>query len=507
MPPQTCCPGATFPLDLVQGAGESVRVIVRPFPPLSQQPLPSGLHITPGPSSFLVPEGSVLAGKPPGSSASLSTFGKIPAIWLPPFSFPKCRSCGSPLVESNLKTGSLGWCPPQARGPGRQWAWGKGFLNSPLPPPPVPRPCPELMAFISPWHLSWSHSHRQDVPSPCLCAREPGSAMGNCLQHPVADEDSTKFSFEDDIWAEFNDSYDMDYNISNVEAAAPCRSCALLDDSSLPFFVLASVLGILAGGAVLLALLRPLFHWRVCPGRPVLIQLAVGSTLFSAVVPILAPGLNGVQSTALCHLAHLLWYSSAFAQALLIGCHACLGPKLGAGHVPGITLWLPVGLWGAALLLGLPVTLASDTSRGLCSLTFNKSPRFLLLLHVAACFTIFTLLPLGLLGAKALTKALGRCPGPQASVLWVWFVFWWPHGVALGVDFLVRSKSVVLWTCLAQQALDLLLHLAEALAILHCAATPLLLALSYHQTTRTPPPSLPLSARQPSHLDPLGGKS
>ncbi|GAB5583798.1 C-X-C chemokine receptor type 2 [Prionailurus iriomotensis] len=331
--------------------------------------------------------------------------------------------------------------------------------------------------------------------------------MGNCLQHRVADEDATKFTLGEDIWDEFNDSYDINYNYSIVEDAAPCRSCPLLDDSSLPFFVLASVLGILAGGAVLFALLRPLFHWRVCPERPVLVQLAVGSTLFSIVVPILAPGLNGVQSTALCRLAHLLWYGSAFAQALLIGCHACLGPKLDVGHIAGITLWLTVGLWGAALLLGLPVTLASDTSRGLCSLSFNKSPRFLPLLHVVASFTTFTLLPLGLLGTKALTKAWGRWPGPCVSVLWVWFVFWWPHGVALGLDFLVRSKSLVLSTCLAQQALDLLLHLAEALAILHGVATPLLLALFYHQTTRTPLPSLPLSVRRPSHLDPPGGKS
>ncbi|XP_039102332.1 atypical chemokine receptor 1 [Hyaena hyaena] len=331
--------------------------------------------------------------------------------------------------------------------------------------------------------------------------------MGNCLRHQVAGEDSTKVSLGEDIWAEFNESYEMNYNYSDVEAAAPCRSCHLLDDSSLPFFVVASVLGILLGGAFLLALLRPLLYCRVFPGRPVLIQLAVGSTLFSIVVPILAPGLNGFLSTVLCHLAQLLWYGSAFAQALLIGCHACLGPKLGEGHVSGIALWLPVGLWGAALLLGLPVTLASDTSSGLCSLTFNKSPRFLPLLHVATCFMTFTLLPLGLLGAKALTKALGRRPGPRASVLWLWFVFWWPHGVALGLDFLVRSKSMALSTCLAQQALDLLLHLAEALAILHCVAMPLLLALFYHQTTHACLPSLPLSVRQPSHLDPPGGKS
>lgn len=328
---------------------------------------------------------------------------------------------------------------------------------------------------------------------------------GTVLQ--VAEGDSTKFTFGDDIWDEFNDSYDLNYNYSNVEAAAPCHSCSLLDESSLPFFILTSVLGILAGGAVLFALLRPLFHWRVCPERPLLVQLAVGSALFSIAVPVLAPGLRGVQGAALCHLAHMLWYGSAFAQALLIGCHACLGPKMGRGQVPDITLWLGVGLWGMAILLGLPVTLASDTSLGFCSLMFSRSHWFLQLSHAAACFAVFTMLPLTLLGAKALTKILGRGPCPWVNVLWAWFVFWWLHGVAVGLDFLVRSKALVLSTCLAQQALDLLQHLAEAVAILHCVAAPLLLALSYHQTARSSPPALPLPLTRPAPLDTQGGKS
>ncbi|XP_013966733.2 atypical chemokine receptor 1 isoform X1 [Canis lupus familiaris] len=331
--------------------------------------------------------------------------------------------------------------------------------------------------------------------------------MGNCLQQQAADEASTDLIFKDDFWDEFNESYELNYNYSDMDAAAPCRSCGLLDASSLPFFIVASALGILAGGVVLFALLRPLFHWQVCPDRPVLVQLAVGSTLFSVVVPILAPGLNSVQSAALCHLAHLVWYSSALAQALLIGCHACLGPKLCAGRVPHLTLRLSVGLWAVAVLLGLPVTLASDTSRGFCSVSFSKGYRSLQILHVLACFAFFTVLPLGLLGAKALTKTLGRWPCPWVNVLWAWFVFWWPHGVTQGLDFLVRSKTLVLSTCLAQQALDLLQHLAEALAILHCVATPLLLALFYHQAARTALPSLPLPVRQPSPLHTQGGKS
>ncbi|KAK2498759.1 hypothetical protein MC885_001645 [Smutsia gigantea] len=338
---------------------------------------------------------------------------------------------------------------------------------------------------------------------------EPSNAMGNCLHPvPVADDNSTQLAFGDEIWDDLNETYELDYSDINLQAAAPCRSCNLLDDSSLPFFILASVLGILASGAVLFALLRPLFHWQRCPERPVLVPLVVGSALFSIVVPILAPGLqHGTPSTALCHLAHLVWYSSVLAQALLIGCHACLGPQLVAGWAPRLTRGLIVALWGVAALLALPITLASDTSQGLCTLTFNRGQRALQFVHAAVCFVAFVLLPLGLLGVKGVKKALGMGPRPCVSILWVWFIFWWPHGVVLGLDNLVRSKVLVLSTCLAQQALDLLLQLSEALAILHCVATPLLVALFCHQASGTSLPSLCLSERQPSHLDTLGSKS
>lgn len=80
-----------------------MRVIDSPSLRLPSRSLISVSQVTPGPCSFLVLEDSVLAGNPPGFSAPLSTFGKIPTICWPPFSFPKCRS---PPVESNLKTGS-----------------------------------------------------------------------------------------------------------------------------------------------------------------------------------------------------------------------------------------------------------------------------------------------------------------------------------------------------------------------------------------------------------------
>ncbi|XP_008839065.1 atypical chemokine receptor 1 [Nannospalax galili] len=337
--------------------------------------------------------------------------------------------------------------------------------------------------------------------------------MGNCLHRVESsfslDKNRSQGFFENYIWDfsyEDNTSYEFseDYN---VDAAAPCHSCNLLNDSSLPFFIVTSVLGVLASGAVLFALLRPVFHWQICPSWPILAQLAVGSALFSIVVPILAPGINSAHSSALCYLGSWVWYSSAFAQALLIGCHACLNPKLNIGQVPGLTLGLTVGLWGAAALLGLPITLASDVYQGFCTHVSSRGLGALKSTHAVICFIIFTLLPLGFLAAKGMKKALSKGPGPWFNVLWIWFIFWWPHGVVLGFDTLVRSKVLLLPTCLAQQILDMMLQLAEALAILHCVVTPLLLALFFYQATRTSLSSLSLPARQSSHLDTFAGKS
>ncbi|KAL1769858.1 chemokine receptor [Sigmodon hispidus] len=263
----------------------------------------------------------------------------------------------------------------------------------------------------------------------------------------------------------------------------------------------------LASGAVLFAILKPLFHWQSCPSWPILAQLAGGSALFSTAVPVLAPGLNTVHSKGLCSLGYWVWYTSAFAQALLIGCYACLNPRLNTGQIRWLTLGLTLGLWVAAALLGLPVTLASDVYKGLCTLASNTDLEGLKSSHSAICFTLFTVLPLALLAAKGLKKALNKEPGPWVNVLWVWFIFWCPHGMVLIFDTLVRSKIVLLQSCTSQQILDVMLNLTEAMAILHCVATPLLLALFCHQTTRRSLPSLSLPARQPSHSDALAGKS
>uniref|UniRef100_UPI001E1B242E atypical chemokine receptor 1 n=1 Tax=Jaculus jaculus TaxID=51337 RepID=UPI001E1B242E len=333
----------------------------------------------------------------------------------------------------------------------------------------------------------------------CLQVEPSFSLDKNRSQFFLSDYNGN-FSYEDNGSYEFPDDYSMDL-------AAPCHSCHLLDESSLPFFILTSVLGVLASGAVLFALLRPLFHWQICPGWPILAQLAVGSALFSTAVPILAPGLSNAHNSALCGLGYWVWYSSAFAQALIIGCYSCMKPKLGAGQIPSLTLRLTVGLWGVAALLGLPITFATDTHNGLCTLASSRGLGALKSTHAAICFTIFTLLPVGILVAKGLIKALGMGPAPWVSILWVWYIFWLPHGVVLVFDTLVSSKVLLLPTCPAQQSLDITLHLAEALAMVHCVAAPMLLALLFHQTTHTSLPSPALLVRPSSHGDTTGVKS
>ncbi|XP_004613983.2 atypical chemokine receptor 1, partial [Sorex araneus] len=294
--------------------------------------------------------------------------------------------------------------------------------------------------------------------------------------------------------------YEDSVNDSDVTAAAPCRSCNLLDASSLPFFLLVSVLGFLASAAVLFALLRPLFRWRRCADRPVLAHAAAGSALFSLALPLLAPGLGGARPAPLCQLAHLAWHSSAFAQALLIASRACLGPRLGTGWLPRLIL---AALWAVSIMLGLPSALTSDSSEGSCPP--SQGWGLLHTLHVSACCCLFVALPLGLLGATGLRAALGKGPCLWVDALWVWFIFWWPYGVMLGVDDLVRSRQVAIRSCHAQQVQDLLLQLAEGLATVHCVATPLLLALACHRAAHVAAPPLPPApAPRP---DPLAGKS
>ena len=114
-PPPTLPPTNTaFGLSFLGPSSREWRIRERcklPFPSNFPARLLSLAHTSPlAPSSFLVLEESLLAGNPPGLSASFPTFGKIPTFWSPPFSFPEYRP---PLAESNLKTGSPGASAPK----------------------------------------------------------------------------------------------------------------------------------------------------------------------------------------------------------------------------------------------------------------------------------------------------------------------------------------------------------------------------------------------------------
>lgn len=308
--------------------------------------------------------------------------------------------------------------------------------------------------------------------------------MGNCL-YPAESglPNPQNWTIEDldgELDSLWNDSYQ--YTDEDLVYAAPCRSCTLLDSSSLPFFALTSALGILGGGALLFILLKPLACWHLCLGRIILAQLAGGSTLFSIVLPILAPGLKPIPGTTLCSLGHGLWYASAFAQALLVCVHASLDPEL---HQRWL-LKLSLALWGVALLMALPVTLASDVISGLCTLSFSHDVWVWCMIHIVVCIAIFLILPLALVGGWVVQRLRGGQLRPRANVLWVWFLFWWLHAVVMGSDALVRSEVLVINECFTQQTLDVLLDSAKILGILHCLATPFLLALFCHSVTSSP---------------------
>lgn len=148
-----------------------------PFPSNFPAHLLPPSHTSPlAPSSFLVLGESLCAGKPPGFSASLSTFRKT---WSPPFSFPEC---GSSPADSSLKTGSpWGQCRKWSWGSDRQWAWGKHFLNA----LPTPWPCPGLMPSLVPGAYLGTTATDRTTPAHLSARPAPSSIMGNCL-YPVS---------------------------------------------------------------------------------------------------------------------------------------------------------------------------------------------------------------------------------------------------------------------------------------------------------------------------------
>lgn len=135
-------------------------------------------HFTPGPSSFLVLEEALLAGKPPGFLASLSTFGKIHVFWAPPFPFP---SAGPQHQAPTSKQEAPGRCPM-----GRQWAWGEAKASR-RPPQRLSRgPAQSRWPSLAPHTYLGGTAGSRASPALLPTRPEPSSAMGNCL-HPVSE--------------------------------------------------------------------------------------------------------------------------------------------------------------------------------------------------------------------------------------------------------------------------------------------------------------------------------
>ncbi|XP_074079230.1 atypical chemokine receptor 1 [Macrotis lagotis] len=305
--------------------------------------------------------------------------------------------------------------------------------------------------------------------------------MGNCQNRTESGLQTLEnWNFTD--WEADYGNETYNYTEDDLDLAAPCRYCPLLDSSSLPFFALTSALGMLGGGILLFVLLKPLACWHLRSDRTILAQLAGGSTLFSLVLPILTPGLTPTPGTTLCCLGHGLWYASVFAQALLVCVHACLGPELN----PSWFLKLSLAVWSVALLMALPVTLASDITSGLCILSFSHDVWVWCMIHIVVCIVIFLILPLGLVGGWTVQRVRGGRSRPWANVLWFWFLFWWFHAGVMGYDALIRSEVLEIKECSDQQTLDFLVDSAKILGILHCLVTPFLLALFCHYVTQSP---------------------
>ncbi|NWS62906.1 ACKR1 protein, partial [Chunga burmeisteri] len=275
-----------------------------------------------------------------------------------------------------------------------------------------------------------------------------------------------------------NFSYD-DSNVTSLDYdAAPCHNeyCASFQRVAPTFLAVTCATAALSTGALLVALAKRPHAWVWPHGRALVAQLAVGTGLFAALLPLVVLGIGqGWRlGTGLCRLTHLLWHWSLFAQGLLVG----------SGSFS--TTWcrwdprsrrLAVAVWAGALLLALPAALASGTVGAPEKSCIHRSVDILspvYLLHLALCLCLFLLLPVVLLAA---TLAVGRLRAgwePGIGMSWLFFGLWVPYGVGLAVDFLLHARLLEP-TCGTFEHFDYVLGLSEGLGVLHCCLGPAVL--------------------------------
>ncbi|KAM6112456.1 atypical chemokine receptor 1 [Phoenicopterus ruber ruber] len=300
--------------------------------------------------------------------------------------------------------------------------------------------------------------------------------MGNCIPVSPSVLDSKNSLDLLDIMG--NLSYD-DSNMTSLDYdAAPCHNqyCPLFQRVAPTFLAITCAAAALGTGLLLVALAKWPHAWGWPQSRVLVAQLAVGTGLFTALLPPVAVGIRqGWQlGTGLCRLTHLLWHWSLFAQGLLVGIGSCS------------TAWcrwdpqsrrLAVAVWAGALLLATPAALASGTVAAPETSCIRRSVDILsaaYLLHLALCLCLFLLLPAVLLVATLAVPRLRAGWEPGISASWLFFGLWVPYSVGLAVDFLLQAQ-LLQPTCSTFEHFDYVLGLSEGLGVLHCCLGPLAL--------------------------------
>ncbi|NXX21160.1 ACKR1 protein, partial [Podargus strigoides] len=272
-----------------------------------------------------------------------------------------------------------------------------------------------------------------------------------------------------------NLSYDDSNTTSLDYDAAPCHNqyCPLFQRVAPAFLAVTCAAATLGTGALLVALAKRPHAWCWPQSRALVAQLAVGTGLFAALLPLVSAGIGqGWRlGTGLCRLTHLLWHWSLFTQGLLVGSSSCS------------TVWcrwdprsrrLAVAVWVGALALATPAALASGTVAALETSCIRRSVGILspvYLLHLALCLGLFLLLPAALLAATLAVPRLRARWAPGVGASWLFFVLWVPYGAGLAVDFLLHAR-LLQPTCGTFERFDYVLGLSEGLGVLHCCLGP-----------------------------------
>ncbi|NXR12561.1 ACKR1 protein, partial [Semnornis frantzii] len=257
--------------------------------------------------------------------------------------------------------------------------------------------------------------------------------------------------------------------------AEPCHNhyCAHFQRVAPAFLAVTCAAAALGTGALLLALAKRPHAWGWPQSRVLVAQLAVGTGLFAALLPLVAVGIghSWQLGSVLCKLTHLLWHWSLFTQGLLVGT---------SSFCTTWTRWdrrsqrLAAVVWVSALLLAVPAALSSGTVAASEPSCIQRSVDVLspaYLLHLTLSLCLFLVLPAALVVATVAVPQLKASWEPGIGVSWLFLGLWMPYGVGLAVDFLLETR-LLQPTCDIFQHFDFVLGLSQGLGVLHCCLGP-----------------------------------